>query len=100
MGNGKYVRANGAATAMVLKTLTETAAGIRNDRATIAGLLGEATGISQEVWARALARDPFEVTPMNDDLVRSQQKVADRFRAAGLLPVEIRVSEIVWHAGV
>jgi hypothetical protein len=40
------------------------------------------------------------VSPMNDDLVRSQQKVADRFRALGLLPVEIKVSEIVWHAGV
>jgi sulfonate transport system substrate-binding protein len=100
MGNCKYVRANSAVTGAVLKTLTETAAGIRNDRAKIAGLLAGATGISQDVWARALARDPFEVTPMNDDLVRSQQKVADRFRALGLLPVEIKVADIIWHAGV
>jgi sulfonate transport system substrate-binding protein len=100
MGNGKYVRANAAITGSVLKTLTETAATIRNDRAKIADLLAGATGISQDVWVRALARDPFEVSPMNDELVRSQQKVADRFRALGLLPVEIKVSEIVWHAGV
>jgi hypothetical protein len=31
---------------------------------------------------------------MNDDLARSQQKVADRFRALGLLPVDIKVSDI------
>jgi hypothetical protein len=37
---------------------------------------------------------------MNDDLVRSQQKVADRFRALGLLPVDIKVADDVWHAGV
>jgi sulfonate transport system substrate-binding protein len=63
-------------------------------------LLASATGIPAEVWTRALARDPFQVRPMNDDLVRSQQKVADRFRALGLLPMGIKVADIVWHAGV
>ena len=37
---------------------------------------------------------------MNDELTRSQQKVADRFRALGLVPVDIKVSDIVWRAGV
>ncbi|MEA2729404.1 MAG: sulfonate transport system substrate-binding protein, partial [Acetobacteraceae bacterium] len=49
---------------------------------------------------RALAEDPFQVLPMNDELTRSQQKVADRFRALGLVPVDINVSDIVWREGV
>jgi hypothetical protein len=47
-----------------------------------------------------LAKDPFQVLRMNDDLIRSQQTIADRFYALGLIPVEIKVSEIVWHASV
>jgi hypothetical protein len=35
---------------------------------------------------------------MNDQLAASQQKVADRFRALGLVPVDIKVSNIVWRA--
>ncbi len=35
---------------------------------------------------------------MNDELVKSQQRVADRFRALGLVPVDITVSDIVWRA--
>jgi hypothetical protein len=40
------------------------------------------------------------VQPMNDELTRSQQKVADRFRAQGLIPVDLKVADIVWRAGV
>ena len=36
---------------------------------------------------------------MTEDLARSQQKVADRFHAQGLVPVEIKVSDIVWRSG-
>ena len=61
-------------------------------------LLAGATGIAQDVWSRALANDAFEVLRMSDDLTRSQQKVADRFRALGLVPVDIKVSDIVWRA--
>jgi hypothetical protein len=52
------------------------------------------------VWSRALHSDPFQVVRMTDDLTRSQQKVADRFRSLGLVPVDIKVSDIVWRASV
>ena len=47
-----------------------------------------------------LMDDAFQVLPMNDDLTRSQQKVANRFRTQGLVPMDIKVSDIVWRAGV
>jgi aliphatic sulfonates family ABC transporter substrate-binding protein len=99
MANGPFVRANPALTSTVIGILAKTAETARGDHAAVASLLAGSTGIAQDVWARALAGDPLEVVPMTDDLARSQQKVADRFRAQGLVPVDIKVSDIVWHAG-
>lgn len=98
MASGPFVRANPALTETVLQALTATAAKARADHESIAALLAGSTGIPQPVWSRALASDPFEIQPMNDDLARSQQAVADRFRALGLVPVDIKVSSIVWRA--
>jgi sulfonate transport system substrate-binding protein len=97
MGNGPFVRNNPALTATVVTTLTATAKRVLGQQAELATILAGATGISQDIWARALARDPFEIQPMNDELVRGQQKVADRFRAQGLVPIDINVADAVWH---
>ncbi|WP_158930237.1 aliphatic sulfonate ABC transporter substrate-binding protein [Acidisphaera sp. S103] len=100
MGNGAFVRANPALAALVLQTCATSAAWSLAHRPEVAKILAGATGMPQEVWGRALAHYPYKVSPMTDDLVRSQQKVADRFRALGLVPVDFKVSDIVWHAGV
>jgi sulfonate transport system substrate-binding protein len=100
MGNGPFVRANPALASTVVEALTATAEKARGHQAAVAELLAGATGIPQEVWTRALAHDPFQVLPMNDQLAVSQQKVAERFRTLGLVPVDIKVSDIVWRAGV
>lgn len=100
MGNGPFVQANPASTALVIEALTATAEKARGNHQQVAALLAGATGIQQDVWTRALAQNPFQVLAMNDDLTRSQQNVADRFRALGLVPVDIKVSDIVWRAGV
>jgi sulfonate transport system substrate-binding protein len=100
MGNGPFVRANPALTKTVIETFTATAEKAKAHREDVAALLAGATGIPQEIWARALAADPLQVLPMNDGLMRSQQKVADRFRTLGLLPVDIKVSDITWRSVV
>ena len=97
MGNGAFVRENPGIAKTALEAFVTTAAEARGRHDEIAAILAEGTGIVQDVWSRALTDDPFEVTPMNDDLVRSQQKVAERFRALGLVPVDIKVSDIVWR---
>ena len=100
IGSGPFVRANPALTKTVIETFGATAAKARAHREDLAALLAGATGIPREICARALAANPLQVLPMNDDLARSQQKVADRFRALGLLPVDIKVSDITWRAVV
>jgi sulfonate transport system substrate-binding protein len=99
IGNGAFVRDNKALTATVVQALTATAEKARADHQAVAAVLARSTGMSQDVWTRALADDQFQVLPMNDQLIASQQKVADRFRAAGLVPVDIKVADIVWRAG-
>lgn len=98
MGNGAFVQANPALTRAIVQALGATAERARANPAAVASLLASATGISQDVWTHALTHDPFEVLPMNDNLTRSQQKIADRFRALGLLPVDVKVADIVWRA--
>jgi aliphatic sulfonates family ABC transporter substrate-binding protein len=100
MGNGPFVRANPGLTATVVQAFTATAERANAHHEEVAAVLAGSTGIKQDVWTRALERDPFQLQPMNDDLARGQQKVADRFRAVGLVPMDIKVSDIVWRAGV
>jgi len=100
MGNGSFVRANPALATLALQAWATSAAWSLTHREEVAKILAGATGMPQEVWGRALAHYPYKVSPMTDDLVRSQQKVADRFRALGLVPVDFKVADIVWHAGV
>ena len=74
MGSGPFVRANLALTATIIGALTATAEKCRENPAQVAALLADATGLPQAIWAHALLQHPFQVLPMNDDLVQSQQK--------------------------
>ena len=100
LGNGPFVRGNPALTSAVIDVFTATGVYAKAHREEVAGILGAATGIAPDVWSRGLAQDPFQVLRMDDAITRSQQKVADRFRALGLVPVDIKVSDIVWRASV
>nr|WP_294560148.1 aliphatic sulfonate ABC transporter substrate-binding protein [uncultured Rhodopila sp.] len=100
LGNGPFVRANPALTSAVLEAFTTAGAYAKGHREEVAGILGTATGIAPDVWSRGLAQDPFRVLRMDDAITASQQKVADRFRALGLVPVDVKVSDIVWRASV
>lgn len=100
MAYGPFVRANPVLTARVVDAFAATAERARGHHDDVARLLAGATGIQQDVWSRALSSDPFQVIRMTADLTRSQQKIADRFRALGLVPVDIKVSDIVWRANV
>jgi sulfonate transport system substrate-binding protein len=100
IGRGAFVRANPELISKLLARLTAASEWVRGHRPEVADLLSNATGMPPDVMRRAMARAPAEVLPMTDDIARSQQQIADRFRALGLLPVDIRVFDAVWRAGV
>src|SRR5882762_8044341 len=62
----------------------------------VARAQAEATGVDIEAVRRFVDRSNFRVVPVDDEVIRSQQAVADRFARLGLIPKPINVSDIVW----
>ncbi len=62
----------------------------------VAKAQAEATGVDIEAIRRFVDRSNYHVVPIDDEVIKSQQAVADRFARLGLIPKSINVSEIVW----
>jgi sulfonate transport system substrate-binding protein len=62
----------------------------------VAKAQAEATGVDIEAIRRFVDRSSYRVVPVDDEVIRSQQAVADRFARLGLIPKQVNVSDIVW----
>jgi sulfonate transport system substrate-binding protein len=62
----------------------------------VAKAQADATGVDIEAIRRFVDRSNFSVVPIDDDVIRSQQAVADRFAKLGLIPKPVNVNDIVW----
>jgi len=62
----------------------------------VAKAQAEATGVDIEAVRRFVDRSNYRVVPVDDDVIRSQQAVADRFARLGLIPKPVKVQDIVW----
>jgi len=59
--------------------------------AAYAELMHQETGVALDVWKRAIARTRRVSTPIDAVLIAEQQKTADRYFRAGLIPARIDV---------
>lgn len=85
--------------AVVLKAegaLKQSAAWANANKAEVAKVLAEVTGVDPAAQARAAERAEFGIFPLTDEVVASQQQTADRFFRLGLIPRAIVVKEAVW----
>ncbi|MDH2342799.1 aliphatic sulfonate ABC transporter substrate-binding protein [Bradyrhizobium sp. SSUT77] len=62
----------------------------------VAKAQSEATGVDIEAVRRFVNRSSYRVVPLDAEVVKSQQAVADRFAKLGLIPKPVDVSNIVW----
>jgi sulfonate transport system substrate-binding protein len=62
----------------------------------VAKAQADATGVDIEAIKRFVDRSNYKVIPVDDEVIRSQQAVADRFTRLGLIPKQVKVSDIVW----
>jgi sulfonate transport system substrate-binding protein len=62
----------------------------------VAKAQAEATGVDIEAIRRFVDRSNYRVVPVDDEVVKAQQAVADRYARLGLIPKPINVSDIVW----
>jgi sulfonate transport system substrate-binding protein len=97
VANAGYARFNGRVLRAAIDSLAETALWAEAHRDLVGKALAEVTGVDIEIQTFAAARSSFAIGRLTDDIVATQQQVADRFHALGLIPRPIAVRDAVWN---
>ena len=89
----KFLDENAGAVNVVLDALNETDDWVKNHIDEAAANLSPAIGLPASVLAASLKREGYGIRPINDEVIASQQRIADTFFALGLLPKAITISD-------
>jgi sulfonate transport system substrate-binding protein len=89
----KFLAENAKAVDVVLEALNEVDDWTRNNIEEVAGQLSPSVGLSASVLAVSLKRESYGLLPINNEVIASQQRIADTFLALGLLPKAVTVSD-------
>jgi sulfonate transport system substrate-binding protein len=98
LANRDFANAHVRETREVIEGLAEAARWAENNRAEVAAALAAVTGVPLDVQTVAANRASFLIGPVTDDIVTTQQAVADRFHKLGLIPKPIAVRDAVWRS--
>jgi sulfonate transport system substrate-binding protein len=86
------------ALAVLFDELTRADRIAQQDRPAAIKLVAEFSGLDAGIVSRFIQRrPPSPVGPLTPAIVADQQRVADAFRALGLIPRSFRVADIVWQ---
>jgi sulfonate transport system substrate-binding protein len=96
LGNREFAAAHGRVLAQVIAALGRAASWAEAHRDRVARSLAEVTGLDLEIQTIAAERSSFAIGPVTDDIITTQQAVADRFYKLGLIPRPIVVGDAVW----
>jgi sulfonate transport system substrate-binding protein len=80
----------------VIDALAQTATWAESHRDDVGRVLAEITGVDLDIQTIAARRSSFAIGKVTDDIVTTQQAVADRFFRLGLIPRQIAVRDAVW----
>lgn len=80
----------------VIAGLSTAAIWAENNREAVAKSLHEITGVPLDIQTLAANRASFAIGPVTDEVIETQQGVADSFHKLGLIPKRIVVRDIVW----
>ena len=97
IANRDFANANGQHVRDVIKGLSDAANWAEAHRTEVAETLAAVTNVPLDVQTVAANRASFAIGPITDDIVETQQAVADRFHRLGLIPRHIAVRDIVWR---
>jgi sulfonate transport system substrate-binding protein len=89
----KFLEHDAKAVDVTLEALVEADEWTKNNIQTVAELLSPSIGLPASVLAVSLKRESYGIKPISDDVIASQQRIADTFRGLGLLPKAIKVSD-------
>jgi sulfonate transport system substrate-binding protein len=97
IANRDFARNHGAILQQIIDVTSATAAWAEQHRDEVAKSLAAVTGVPLDIQTIAAKRQSFAVGPVTDDIVATQQGVADRFYKLGLIPKPIVIRDIVWR---
>ncbi|WP_306716640.1 sulfonate ABC transporter substrate-binding protein [Burkholderia dolosa] len=80
----------------ILKQARETGQWVNGHPADTAALLAPKVGLPQPLVETWIKRVPFGAVPLDDRIVAVQQRVADAFYAAKLIPQKLSVADNAW----
>src|SRR5438132_981425 len=84
---------------LVLAQLSEVDDWAKSDIHAVAEQLAPAIGLTVPVVEAALKRQSYGIKPITDGVIADQQQVADAFFALGLIPKQIRISDVARRPG-
>ncbi len=96
IANREFAQRNGIILKQIVAVISATAQWAEDHRGEVAQSLAAVTGIPLDIQNVAANRSSFAVGPVTDDIVATQQGVADRFHQLGLIPRPIVVRDAVW----
>ncbi|MCS3446367.1 MULTISPECIES: sulfonate ABC transporter substrate-binding protein [Bradyrhizobium] len=97
IANRDFARNRGAVLQQIVDVTTSSAAWAQAHPDEVAKSLAAVTGVPLDIQTIAAKRAGFSVGPVTDDIIATQQGVADRFFKLGLIPKQIAIRDIVWR---
>ena len=97
IANRDFAKNHASVLQQIIDVTTSTAAWAETHRDEVAKSLSAVTGIPLDIQTIAANRSQFRVGPVTDDIIATQQGVADRFFKLGLIPKQIAIRDIVWR---
>ncbi len=97
IANRDFARNNASLLQQIIDVTASTTAWAEAHRDEVAKSLSAVTGIALDIQTIAASRSSFKVGPITEDIIATQQGVADRFFKLGLIPKQIAIREIVWR---
>ena len=98
IANRDFAKSHGAVLQQIVDVTSSTAKWAEQHRDEVAKSLSAVTGIPLDIQTVAANRSSFVVGPITDDIITTQQGVADRFFKLGLIPKPVTVRDIVWRS--
>lgn len=97
IANRDFANKHGALLQQIVDVTTSSAKWAEAHPDEVAKSLAAVTGVPLDIQTIAARRAGFSVGPVTDDVVATQQGVADRFFKLGLIPKQIAIRDIVWR---
>ena len=97
IANRDFAKNHGALLQQIVEVTGATARWAEQHRDEVAKSLSAVTGIPLDIQTVAANRSSFVVGQVTEDIITTQQGVADRFFKLGLIPNQIAIRDIVWR---